>query len=93
MLNPTNYTHQHTQQYFEPDPRFYTSNVKNQLNEIIKYLRAHADRVHESRPQVLFEMTAEVLNGIMKAYDHYERDSTYSPYKQNPIKQEIRGNQ
>jgi hypothetical protein len=60
------------QPYPESDPRHHTCNIKDMLNEVITHARADVEKVDEPRAQALFETTAEVLNGLMMAYEHYE---------------------
>lgn len=59
----------------EADPRHHTSKIKGMLNDIVTHLRQDIDRVNEPKAQALFETTAEVLNGLVTAYSHYEQHS------------------
>jgi hypothetical protein len=62
-----------TQNYGEADPRQHTANIKRMLNETITHLREDEHKVAEPKAQALFETTAEVLAGLVTAYEHYER--------------------
>jgi hypothetical protein len=54
------------------DPRHHTANIKRMLNEVISHVREDVDRVTDPKAQALFETTAEVLRGLITAYEHYE---------------------
>ena len=59
----------------ENDPRHHTANIKAMLTEVIEHAREDVDKVSEPRAQALFETTAEVLQGLVTAYQHYESNS------------------
>jgi len=63
------------QMYAETDPRHLTIKVKQMLTEAVTHLREDVSKVNEPKAQALFETTAEVLQGLVKAYDHYEQHS------------------
>ena len=54
------------------NPREHTMHVKTAMLELITHLRQDIERVNEPRAQALFETTAEVLQGLVTAYEHYE---------------------
>ncbi len=54
------------------DPHVHIANVKSRLGETIDHLRQDVSRVHEPKAQALFETTAEVLQGLVTAFEHYE---------------------
>lgn len=57
----------------ETDPRHHTANIKGKLDELINHLREDISKIEEPRAQALFETTAEVLQGLKRAYEHYEQ--------------------
>jgi len=59
----------------ERDPRQHTANVKRMLSDVREHLRQDVTKVDDPKAQALFETTAEVLQGLMAAYDHYESRS------------------
>ncbi len=63
------------QQYTESDPRYHTANIKRMLTDMVEHLRDDVNKVDEPKAQALFETTAEVLNGLVTAYTHYERQA------------------
>lgn len=60
-------------QYPESDPRHHTIKLKAMLEETIQHAREDVAKVDGSpRAQALFETTAEVLQGLKTAYEHFE---------------------
>jgi len=59
----------------ESDPRYHTEGIRGMLRDMITHLRQDIDKVDEPKAQALFETSAEVLEGLMKAYEHYEQRS------------------
>jgi len=58
--------------YSESDPRYHVNNIKGMLNDIVTHTRDDVKKVQEPKAQALFETTAEVLQGLIKAYNDYE---------------------
>ena len=56
----------------ENDPRRHTANVKEMLTGTITHLREDIGNIDDPRAEALFETTAEVLGGLVKAFEHYE---------------------
>lgn len=56
-------------------PRHHTAKIKTMLNDTINHVREDVGRVDEPKAQALFETTAEVLKGLVTAYEHYEQQS------------------
>jgi hypothetical protein len=63
------------QQFAENDRRHHTANIKRMLAEAMQHTREDVGKVQEPKAQALFETTAEVLNGLITAYTHYEQES------------------
>lgn len=61
--------------YPQSDPRYHTDNIKRMLRQVKDHVREDISKVSDPKAQVLFEVTAEVLQGLMTAYDHYETKS------------------
>lgn len=55
--------------------RQYTAKIKTMLVDMINHVREDVDKVDEPKAQALFETTAEVLKGLVNAYEHYEQQS------------------
>ena len=56
----------------ESDPRHHTGNIRDMLEDLIQHLREDVSKVDDPRAQALFETTAEVLGGLVTAYEHYD---------------------
>jgi hypothetical protein len=57
------------------DPRHHTRQLRERLQEMTRHLREDVAKVEDARAQALFETTAEVLEGLDRAYEHYEQRS------------------
>jgi hypothetical protein len=58
---------------FENNPIHHTQKIKVQLRQLIDHLREDVGKVTEPKAQALFETSAEVLTGLVKAFDDYEK--------------------
>lgn len=59
----------------EEDPRRHTIKIKGMLDEAARHAREDVGKIEDPRGQALFETTAEVLGGLIKAYEDYENRS------------------
>lgn len=57
------------------DPRHHTQKMKARLEEIISHLREDIGKVDDPQFRAMFETSAEVLGGLVKAFEHYEQKS------------------
>jgi len=55
------------------DPCHHTRKMRQRLNETIGHLRQDIDKVDEPRFKAMFETSAEVLTGLVKAFQDYEQ--------------------
>ena len=55
------------------DPRHVATGLKSMLDALRRHAREGAEKVDDIQARALFETTAEVLAGLHKAYEHYER--------------------
>ena len=53
----------------------HTQKLKAQMGRVIAHLRQDVEKVTEPKAQALFETSAEVLAGLVKAFDDYEEKS------------------
>ena len=60
-------------QYPESDPRCHTLKLKQMLRDASNHAREDISKIADPKAQALFETTAEVLNGLVKAYNDFER--------------------
>ena len=59
----------------ENNPIHHTQRMIVQLRQLIDHLRNDVGKVTEPKAQALFETSAEVLTGLVKAFDDYEKKS------------------
>ena len=57
----------------QSDPRHHTQKMKARLQEDITHPREDIRKVDEPQFKAMFETSAEVLTGLAKAFDDYER--------------------
>jgi len=55
------------------DPRHHTQKMQKALREIQAHLRADIEKVDEPQLKAMFETSAEVLGGLIKAFGDYEK--------------------
>ncbi len=58
--------------YTDKHPRFHTQRLKDRMEELIAHLKQSVDAVNEPRAEALFETSAEVIGGLLTAFEHYE---------------------
>ena len=56
-------------------PVQHTRKIKAQMRQLIDHLREDVGKVTEPKAQALFETSAEVLTGLVKTFDDYEKKS------------------
>lgn len=59
----------------ESDPHHHTAKIREMLTGIVQHVRGDVDKVEDPQARALFEVTAEVLLGLRKAYEDYEKRS------------------
>jgi hypothetical protein len=57
------------------NPIHHTQKIKAQMRQLIDHLREDVGKVTEPKAQALFETSSEVLTGLVKAFDDYEKKS------------------
>lgn len=57
----------------ERDPLHHTRKMANRLKETMDHMRADIDKVDEPQFKAMFETSAEVLGGLVKAFEDYEK--------------------
>ena len=55
------------------DPRHHTQKMLKALKEVQDHLREDITKVDEPQLKAMFETSAEVLGGLMKAFSDYEK--------------------
>lgn len=49
--------------------------VKDQLDDLINHLRQDVEKLEDPQGRALFETSAEVLEGLKRAFTHYQQKS------------------
>jgi hypothetical protein len=57
----------------DKDPHHHTSKMKKRLGDTVTHLRQDIDKVDDPQLAAMFETSAEVLNGLIKAFGDYEK--------------------
>jgi hypothetical protein len=57
----------------DSNPRHHTQKMKQELQEVVDHLREDVAKVDEPQFQAMFETSAEVLSGLIKAFSDYEQ--------------------
>ena len=57
----------------ETSPIHHTQKIKARMRQLVDHLREDVGKVAEPKAQALFETSAEVLTGLVKAFDDYEK--------------------
>jgi hypothetical protein len=55
------------------DPMEHTSNVKKEFRLLIEHLRRDIEKIDDPSAKALFEVSAEVISGLEKAFTDYEQ--------------------
>ena len=55
------------------DPRHHTQKMAQRLQETMTHLREDVKKVDEPQLKAMFETSAEVLGGLVKAFKDYEQ--------------------
>ena len=57
------------------DALVHSQNLQRELERLIEHTRSDIEKVNDPRFQALLETTAEVLDGLKTAYEHYDQKS------------------
>ena len=57
----------------ERDPHHHIQKMQQRLQETIDHLRTDIEKVDEPQLKAMFETSAEVLGGLIKAFQDYEK--------------------
>jgi hypothetical protein len=55
------------------NPQHHTEKMKTRLQEIVSHMREDVKKVDEPQLKAMFETSAEVLTGLIKAFGDYEK--------------------
>ena len=62
----------------ERDPLYHARNMRQRLLETVEHLRGDIDKVDEPQFRAMFETAAEVLAGLARAFEDYERRNEHA---------------
>jgi hypothetical protein len=54
------------------DPREHTQNIKEEFKKLSDHLREDVEKIDDPKAKALFEVSAEVIDGLEKAFTAYE---------------------
>ena len=55
------------------NPQHHTAKMKTRIQEIVSHMREDIQKVDEPQLKAMFEPSAEVLGGLVKAFSDYEK--------------------
>jgi len=55
------------------DPLEHTANIKEEFIKLREHLREDVDKVDDPKAKALFEVSAEVIGGLQKAFNDFEK--------------------
>lgn len=55
------------------NPLEHTANIKKELSKLSAHLREDVEKVGDPKAKALFEVSAEVIDGLEKAFNDYEK--------------------
>ena len=59
----------------ESDPRYHVQNVNRMMEDLIGHLREDIDKIDDPQAKALFEVSAEVLQGLQRSFEHFDTKS------------------
>ena len=68
------------------NPLEHTSNIKKEFRKISEHLREDIEKVSDPQAKALFEVSAEVIDGLEKAFNDYEKKNETAWINTNPLK-------
>jgi hypothetical protein len=66
---------QQAQRYPENHPCHHTAQLKSRLQDLSQHIREDIRKIDDRKAQALLETSAEVIDGLVTALDHYERSA------------------
>lgn len=68
------------------NPREHTANIKEEFKKLSEHLREDVEKVNDPQAKALFEVSAEVIDSLEKAFVDYERKNESAWINTNPLK-------
>ena len=54
------------------DARHHTMKIAAEMRQLVSHLRGDAAKVEQPKAQAMYETAAEAIEGLCKAFEHYE---------------------
>lgn len=61
------------------NPLEHTANVKKEFSMLIDHLHRDAGIMDDEKAKMLFEVSADVISGLQKSFEEYEREHGHVP--------------
>ena len=55
------------------NPLEHTANIKEEFVKLSEHLREDVDKIDDPKAKALFEVSAEVIDGLQKAFNDFEK--------------------
>ena len=68
------------------NPLEHTVKIKREFRKLSEHLREDVDRVNDPQAKALFEVSAEVIDGLEKAFVDYERKNESAWINSNSLR-------
>ena len=68
------------------DPLVHSVNIKKEFTKLSEHLREEVEKLNDQQANALFEVSAEVIDGLEKAFEDYERKNESAWINTNPLK-------
>jgi hypothetical protein len=59
--------------HIQSNPAYHTEKIKSEMKALIQHLRGDVDKVDDPQFKALLETSAEVIGGLVKAFNDYEQ--------------------
>ena len=67
-------------------PLEHTATIKKEFKKLSEHLREDVEKLNDPQAKALFEVSAEVIDGLEKAFEDYERKNETAWINTNPLK-------
>ena len=68
------------------NPLEHTANIKEEFRKLSDHLREDVEKVDDPQAKALFEVSAEVIDSLEKAFADYEQRNETAWINSNPLK-------
>jgi hypothetical protein len=68
------------------DPFEHTASIKEEFRKLSGHLRGEIEKLSDPEAKALFEVSAEVIEGLEKAFSDYERKTESGWTEKSPFK-------